>query len=49
LVDVLYDLELDSRRAIQAFSVAEADALNDETAFVAGALRDGRPLLGSGS
>jgi uncharacterized protein len=42
LVDVLYDLELDSRRAIQAFPVAEADILSGESAFVAAALKDER-------
>jgi predicted nucleotidyltransferase len=49
LVDVLYDLEVDSRRAIQAFPVAEADSLRGEREFVAAALRDGTPLLGGGS
>lgn len=47
LVDVLYDLEVASRRAIQAFPVAEADAQNGERPFVAAGLRDGIPLLGS--
>ena len=47
LVDVLYDLEVDSHRAIQAFPVAEADARPDEDAFIGVALREGQPLLGS--
>lgn len=47
LVDVLYDLEVDSHRAIQAFAVAEADARSDEDSFVGAALRGGRPLLRS--
>jgi predicted nucleotidyltransferase len=42
LVDVLYDLELESHRAIQAFPVAEAAALHGDRPFVAAALRDGR-------
>jgi predicted nucleotidyltransferase len=45
LVDVLYDLELESHRAIQAFPVTEADAISGEQAFVAAALRDGTALL----
>jgi uncharacterized protein len=49
LVDVLYDLEVDSRRAIQAFPVAEADALSGRTAFVAAGLKDGMPLVASSS
>jgi predicted nucleotidyltransferase len=48
LVDVLYDLEIDSRRAIQAFPVAEADAQTGRRTFVAAALNDGTPLTGSG-
>jgi predicted nucleotidyltransferase len=44
LVDVLYDLEVKSHRAIQAFPVSEADALSGEQAFVAAALREGTPL-----
>jgi predicted nucleotidyltransferase len=44
LVEVLYDLEVDSHRAIQAFPVAEADAMSGEQDFVAAALRDGTPL-----
>jgi uncharacterized protein len=47
LVDVLYDLEVESRRAIQAFPVADADALSGGRAFVTAALRDGTSLLGS--
>jgi predicted nucleotidyltransferase len=46
LVDVLYDLEVKSHRAIQAFPVSEADALSGQQAFVASALREGRPLGG---
>lgn len=49
LVDVLYDLEVDSRRAIQAFPVAEADALGAEQEFIAAALRDGTSLAGGRS
>jgi uncharacterized protein len=49
LVDVLYALEVKSRRAIQAFPVAEADVLSGEGVFVAAALRDGIPVLGSES
>lgn len=45
LVDVLYDLEVESHRAIQAFPVTEADATGGEQAFIAAALRDGTPLL----
>jgi uncharacterized protein len=45
LVDVLYDLEVESHRAIQAFPVAEADALSGAQAFIAAALRGGTPLL----
>lgn len=47
LVDVLYDLEVDSHRAIQAFPVAAADARATGNAFVGVALREGKPLLGS--
>ena len=47
LVDVLYDLEVDSHRAIQAFPVAEVDARAGESAFIAIALREGMPLLRS--
>jgi predicted nucleotidyltransferase len=49
LVDVLYDLEVDSRRAIQAFPIAEADALSGDRAFVVTALRDGTRLIRSES
>jgi predicted nucleotidyltransferase len=49
LVDVLYDLEVDSRRAIQAFPVAEADVQSGDRAFVTAAIKGGTPLLGSGS
>lgn len=49
LVDVLYDLEVDSQRAIQAFPVAEADARAAGDAFIGVALREGTRLLGSRS
>jgi hypothetical protein len=45
LVEVLYDLEVDSHRAIEAFPVGEADAQSGARPFVAAALRDGTPLL----
>lgn len=45
LVEGLYDLEVDSRRAIEAFPVSEADAQRGDRPFVAQALRDGTPLL----
>lgn len=45
LVDVLYDLEVESHRAIQAFPVTEVDALNGKQAFIATALREGTPVL----
>lgn len=48
-VDVLYDVELDQRRAIQAYPVTEADALSDGRAFVTAVLGEGTPLLGNGS
>jgi predicted nucleotidyltransferase len=47
LVEVLYDLEVDSRRAIEAFAVGEADAQSGDRPFVAAALRDGTRLLRS--
>lgn len=46
LVDVLYDLEVDSHRAIQAFPVAEVDARPGGNSFIGVALREGKPLLG---
>ena len=46
LVDVLYDLEVKSHRAIQAFPVSEAGALSGQQPFVAAALREGTPLGG---
>lgn len=45
LVDLLYDLEVESHRAIQAFPVTEAEAVSGEQKFIATALRDGTPLL----
>jgi len=49
LVDVLFDLEVESHRAIQAFPVAQAVAQSDGQSFVASALRDGTALLRSSS
>jgi hypothetical protein len=49
IVDVLFDLEADSRRAIQAFPVAEADARPKARAFVGTALREGTSVLRSPS
>ena len=49
LVEVLYDLGVDSRLAIEAIPVGEADAQSGNRPFVAAALRDGTPLLGSRS
>jgi predicted nucleotidyltransferase len=45
LVDLLYDLEVESHRAIQAFPVTEADAADSPQAFIATALREGTLLL----
>jgi uncharacterized protein len=45
MVDILFDLEADSRRAIQAFPVARADASDDPQTFVGAALREGRSVL----
>lgn len=47
LVEILYDLEVDSRRAIEAFPVGDADVRSGDRPFVAAALRDGTPLLRS--
>jgi predicted nucleotidyltransferase len=49
IVEVLFDLEADSRRAIQAFPVAKADAQTDRQAFVGAALREGTTVLRSPS
>jgi predicted nucleotidyltransferase len=49
MVDILFDLEADSRRAIQAFPVARADASDDRQTFVGIALREGRSVLRSTS
>jgi predicted nucleotidyltransferase len=45
LVEVLYDLEVEPRRAIEAFPVVEADAQSGARPFVVAALRDGTSLL----
>jgi predicted nucleotidyltransferase len=45
LVEVLYDLEVESGRAIEAFPVGEADAQSGARPFVVAAVRDGTPLL----
>jgi predicted nucleotidyltransferase len=45
IVEVLFDLEVDSHRAIQAFPVATADARSDGQAFVGAALREGTTVL----
>lgn len=45
IVDILFDLEADSRRAIEAFPVAAADAKTAGPTFVAVALREGSTLL----
>jgi predicted nucleotidyltransferase len=45
MVDILFDLEVDSHRAIEAFPVAERDARPDAHMFVGRALREGRSLL----
>jgi len=49
MVDVLFDLEVDSHRAIQAFPVAQADARSDERTFVGAVLRDGTAVMRSPS
>lgn len=46
IVDVLFDLEADSRRAIEAFPVAEADAWERSRRFVRAALDEGVVVLG---
>jgi hypothetical protein len=46
---LLYDLEAESRRAIEAFPVVEADIENGARPFVVAAVRDGTPLLRTGS
>lgn len=45
IVDLLFDLEVDAHRAIQAFPIAESDARTNGQAFVAAALREGTSLL----
>jgi uncharacterized protein len=49
MVDILFDLEADSRRAIQAFPVARADTSHNPETFVGAALREGRSVLRSRS
>lgn len=48
IVDILFDLEADSRRAIQAFPVARNAAVDDGSTFVGSALREGTSLLRGG-
>src|SRR5437879_4267843 len=45
IVDALFDLEADSKRAIEAFPVALLDAREPTRPFVKAALREGKPLL----
>jgi predicted nucleotidyltransferase len=45
IVDVLFDLEADSRRAIEAFPVAEADVRERRRRLVRAALDEGLPML----
>jgi predicted nucleotidyltransferase len=45
MVDILFDLEADSRRAIQAFPVARADARDNPQTFVATALQEGSSVF----
>lgn len=45
MVDILFGLEVDSRRAIQAFPVGQADARTDAQSFVGAALRTGTAVL----
>jgi hypothetical protein len=45
MVEILFDREVDTRRAIEAFPVAEVDARSDPPRFVSRALREGRSLL----
>ncbi len=40
-VDVLYDLEADSKRAIEAFPVTEDEAAKQDRAFLRNAFREG--------
>ena len=49
MVDLLFDLEADSGRAIQAFPVAREDVIDDQQTFVSTALREGRSVLRSRS
>lgn len=49
MVDILFDLEADSRRAIQAFPVARDAPVDDGSTFVGSALREGMSLLRGGS
>jgi predicted nucleotidyltransferase len=44
-VDILFELEADSRRAIQAFPIAKANARPDGKKFVGAALREGMSVL----
>jgi predicted nucleotidyltransferase len=45
IVEILFDLEADSHRAIQAFPVSRSDARSDGQAFVGAALREGTTVL----
>jgi predicted nucleotidyltransferase len=49
IVDVLFDLEADSRRAIQAFPVAREAVAADGSPFFNSALREGVSVLRGGS
>jgi predicted nucleotidyltransferase len=49
IVDILFDLEADSRRAIQAFPVAREAVVADGATFVSYALQEGVGLLRGGS
>lgn len=44
IVDALFDLEADSKRAIEAFPVSEADVLERGRRLVRAALDDGIPI-----
>lgn len=49
IVEILFDLEADSRRAIQAFPVDRDALAADDSTFVGSALREGVSVLHGGS
>jgi predicted nucleotidyltransferase len=49
IVEILFDLEADSRRAIQAFPVPRTAVVADGSTFVSSALREGVGVLRGGS